>query len=1243
MLCLLQAIGVTVVLGGDPPARPIWENTQLAGSPDPPLAYTVDRVFAEVELPRPIFLAEEPDDSGYLLVVLQGGEAEQPSRIVRLKNDAAVVGAESYFEFPQRLIYSLTFDPDYRTNRSVYLFHHGPVGQKQRSNRISRFQVAADPAPHLDVASEQVIIDWDSAGHDGGGLAFGPDGMLYITTGDGSSDSDERVSGQTLDDLSGGVLRIDVRGAGRSAEKPYLIPDDNPFVDLSGARPEIWAYGLRNPWRMSIDRQSGQIWVGNNGQDLWETAHLVRAGENYGWSVYEGAHPFFANRQLGPTPHVAPTIEHPHSEFRSLTGGVVYRGARWPELDGAYIYGDYSTGQIWGARHDGSTMLWHRKLADTSLQIAAFAIVGDGELIVVDNGGGLYRMQAVPQAELDKLAAQKFPAQLSETGLFLPDDLIQPAAGVIGYSVNASAWNDGATAQRWMAIPGDGHPSYNAGAGWGFPDGTALVQTLSLEAEVGNPESRIRIETRVQLRQQGEWAGYSYRWNDDQTQAELVPGEGATAEIVIRDSSAPGGTRHQAWRFPSRAECAMCHSRAATYVLGTSGAQLQREHDYGGSTGLKNQLQQLAAMGVLESAPDLPGPQVNPYADDQDIDARARSYLHVNCSHCHVEAGGGNARMDLRLVATQNAMGVFDARPQHTTFGISDAMLVAPGDAARSVLHQRITRRGDGQMPPLASSQIDRAGAELISQWIAAMPASRSSVHAWAMSDLTDELANGFAGSASASRTGSGRSFLSGKQAFTKTGCVQCHRLAGEGGSVGPDLTDLVKGRSPLELLDAILNPSAQIADPKFAIPGSAPAVSLMPAGMVNVLEKDDLLDLLYYLWRGGRPKVAAIVTEYRHNSHADIIVSRLLQTDTLDGKGRESPLELVSLYTDQVPASDISRALSSTHGFTVFPTIAGALTLGSGKLAVDGVLLIAEHGDYPKSATGNTVYPKRRFWDETIGVFKASGRQVPVFIDKHLADNWADARFIYDSARELQIPLMAGSSLPTSWRYPPDDVEHGAQLSEIVAITYHTTDAYGFHALEFIQALAEQRRGGETGIRSVQAISGDDVWRAFDEGASFDGRLFDAAWSRLSNPTDKAALRRAAVAQPRLFVIEHADGLRVYLFELNGAVGEWSAAWRYHDAAKPIGSSLFWTQEGRPGMHFTWLLNGVENMILSGRPSWPVERTLVTSGTLDALLTSLTDSGKLLETPQLMFPYKSDWRWHEPPPPPPMRPWAEQ
>jgi hypothetical protein len=387
--------------------------------------------------------------------------------------------------------------------------------------------------------------------------------------------------------------------------------------------------------------------------------------------------------------------------------------------------------------------------------------------------------------------------------------------------------------------------------------------------------------------------------------------------------------------------------------------------------------------------------------------------------------------------------------------------------------------------------------------------------------------------------------------------------------------------------------------------------------------------------------KIAAIVTIYTHNSHADMIVSRLLQTDTLDGKGNDSSFKLASLYTDQRPENDMSRLLAASHRFRISSTIEDALTLGTGRLAVDGVLLIAEHGEYPKSAIGNTQYPKRRFWEETLKVFRASDRVVPVFIDKHLADNWIDAKFIYDTAQQLHIPLMAGSSVPGTWRRPPADVTRGARLREIVGITYHITEHYGFHALEMVQALAEQRAHGETGIKSVQTFTGDAVWRAFDE-KQFDIELFDEAWKRLENPRGNRNSLRQLVREPKLLRLEYADGLHAHVLELNGAAGEWSAAWRYADDGHAE-STLFWTQEGRPGMHFTWLERSIESMFQTGNPAWNVERTLLTSGALHALLLSEKESGRRVETPYLMLNYQPTWRWTEPPPPPPMRDWREQ
>lgn len=389
------------------------------------------------------------------------------------------------------------------------------------------------------------------------------------------------------------------------------------------------------------------------------------------------------------------------------------------------------------------------------------------------------------------------------------------------------------------------------------------------------------------------------------------------------------------------------------------------------------------------------------------------------------------------------------------------------------------------------------------------------------------------------------------------------------------------------------------------------------------------------------RKRVAAVVTEYRHNSHADVIASRLFQTQTLDEKGAVPGIELVSVYTDQVPEGDTSRKWAAKYGFRIEETVPAALTLGTGRLAVDGVLLIAEHGRYPVSETGQIQYPKRRLFEQVIKVFKDSGRVVPVFIDKHLADNWQDAKFIYDTAREMQIPLMAGSSLPTLWRHPDADVRRDAKLKQMVAVSYHTLDAYGFHAVEMVQCLAERRAGGETGVASVQCLTGKAVWEAGAAGV-YDEKLLAAALGDLSHePRPTVAQLPERVKEPVLFVIDYADGFRASVLTLNGAVGEWSVAWRYDDDTTQ--ATLFHTQEARPFMHFAYLVDGIDRMMQTGKPSWPVERTLLTSGILDAELISKRDGSRRLETPYLKLDYRSEWNWQAPPPPPPDRPINEQ
>ncbi len=388
-------------------------------------------------------------------------------------------------------------------------------------------------------------------------------------------------------------------------------------------------------------------------------------------------------------------------------------------------------------------------------------------------------------------------------------------------------------------------------------------------------------------------------------------------------------------------------------------------------------------------------------------------------------------------------------------------------------------------------------------------------------------------------------------------------------------------------------------------------------------------------------PRVAVITTVWRHNSHADVIAGRLLDGYTLDGQGERPRLKLASLYVDQFPERDKSRQFAKDHGFPIYDTVAGALTLGGQKLAVDGVLLIAEHGQYDESPTGSIQYPKRRLFGEIVKVFEASGRVVPVFSDKHLEDDWTDIEWFWQQKERLKIPLMAGSSLPTLWRYPEADVELGRPLKEIVAVSYHRLDSYGFHALEMVQCLAERRKGGETGIKQVRCLTGDAVWQAGKDGV-YDQKLLEEAFSRLKErPLRSGKTLQELAKEPALFVLDYEDGLRASILTANGAAGEWTVGWRYEGGQ--TASTCFWTQEARPFMHFTFLVQGIEKMIHTSQPTWPPERTLLTSGALDALLVSRKADGKPIDTPQLKIAYQPTYAWRQPPPPPANRPLGDK
>jgi uncharacterized repeat protein (TIGR03806 family) len=699
---------------------PPLTTSTIVGSPEPPPPYRVRRAYPNYSPSFPIMAKAIPGTDQLLVITETAPYAE--TFLVRVKDDVAASDADAVKLMDTHgVAYDFAFHPRFADNGFVYVGWNVEVN-KERFTRITRYHLDPKPPHRLDAASAQTVIEWPSHGHNGGAVCFGTDGKLYVTSGDGTSDSDLNLMGQRTDSLLAKVLRIDVDHP--DGDRPYSVPRDNPFVGNPAFRPETWAYGLRNPWRISCDVTIGQIWVGNNGQDAWEQAYLVRKGENYGWSIVEGSHPFYPNRQAGPTPITKPTVERPHSEFRSLTGGIVYRGSKLLELQGAYIYGDYSTGRIWAVKHDGHKIVWHKELARTTLKITGFGTDTHGELLICDHApaghAALFTLEPTPT----DVRPSTFPKKLSASGLFASVKDHRMAPGVIPYSVNAPFWSDGLHKERFLALPGGGKIGYTRTDGWNFPDGTVLVKSFAVECEAG---AREWVETRFLTRQDGEWYGYSYAWNVDQSDAVLVGAAGTDRTLTT-----PAG--RQTWHYPSRTECMTCHSRAANFVLGLCEVQMNRDYDYPGGV-RDNQVRVLDNLGLFEvkaesigvpkSVP-VPAPHqrqalVDPYDSSKDVDQRARSWLHVNCSICHVVNGGGNARMELGIATTAKKMGVLDVPPMHTTFGLPEARLIVPGHPERSVLLHRLGMRGSGQMPPSSTNRVDEAGVNLMRAWIAGM------------------------------------------------------------------------------------------------------------------------------------------------------------------------------------------------------------------------------------------------------------------------------------------------------------------------------------------------------------------------------------------------------------------------------------------------------------------------------------------------------------------------------------------
>ncbi len=384
------------------------------------------------------------------------------------------------------------------------------------------------------------------------------------------------------------------------------------------------------------------------------------------------------------------------------------------------------------------------------------------------------------------------------------------------------------------------------------------------------------------------------------------------------------------------------------------------------------------------------------------------------------------------------------------------------------------------------------------------------------------------------------------------------------------------------------------------------------------------------------RKRLAIVTTEWRYHSHAWHMAERFLVGYPIGGRWHKPPIDVVSAYVDQTPESDLSRKRSKEFGFPIFPTIAEAMRCGGKELAVDAVLIIGEHGHYPKSEYGQTKYPRYEFFKQVTDVFRKDGRAVPVFNDKHLSWKWEWAKEMVDLSRELKFPFLAGSSLPVTWRMPALDLPYGTEVEEMLCVAMGGVDSYDFHALETIQCMAERRRGGETGVAAVQALRGAAVWKAmeatgWDAGGWAPG-LFEACLSRshtLAQPetfSDRyptPAQIREWVKDPVAYRLEYIDGTKATMLLLNGLVGDFTFAAKLRGEPEPL-STLFHLPPNPNVVYSAALMSKAEETFLTGKTPYPIERTLLTTGLVEACVRSLGLGQRRIETPHLAIRYQA-------------------
>ncbi len=671
-------------------------------------AIELQRAFAHLTFNQPLAMLQAPGDDTRWFVLEKGSGSAGTAR-VRVFANTANSTASNFVSLTVNAnseggLLGMAFHPNWATNRQVFLSY---TQGTPMVSIVARF-TSTDNGATLNATPQEIVrVNQPFDNHNGGHIAFGSDDLLYFALGDGGDGGDPLGTAQDTTDLLGSMLRLNVDGAA-----PYAIPANNPFAGgavCSAAHnvsanncPEIYAWGLRNPWRWSFDSATGELWLGDVGQGAFEEIDRIQRSGNYGWDCREGTSSFGSPAASCSTASglIDPVHQYGRSLGFSVTGGYVYRGSALPALVGSYLFADYGSGRIWRLVPSGGGFA-AEELLDTSLSIASFGQGNDGELYVVDiAGGGLHKIVA---AGGGGSPTSPVPTLLSATGCVNAQSPSQPANGLIPYEPAASFWSDGAAKERWLAIPNSTSIGVGSDGDFNFPNGTVLMKHFRLNGDL--------VETRLFMRHpDGDWAGYSYEWNAQRTDATLVQG-GKTVAIGSQN-----------WTYPSGNDCLTCHTTAAGFALGLEAAQLNHDFAYAATGRTANQLRTLDAVTMFVTPlgdPALQPAMPNPFDSTAPLAERARAYLHTNCAHCHRSGGPTPSSMDLRYSSPLSSTNACGVAPQSGDLGIgAAARIIAPGSAADSVLLARVNRRDSNGMPPLASNVVDAAGVVLVQQWI---------------------------------------------------------------------------------------------------------------------------------------------------------------------------------------------------------------------------------------------------------------------------------------------------------------------------------------------------------------------------------------------------------------------------------------------------------------------------------------------------------------------------------------------